>query len=159
MKLPIKSGLSFGCGIKTAVLTTFGILAVIAGCAYTPSSPPPDNGNTALYEYQPVLTDQGQGRAMFLARCSTCHGPDGQGTKGIEIPATGPALKGDPFIIAAPDAVIAEVIRHGRTGAKRLYDDTFPDMPSFDATKIPDLRPLIAYLKGDMQTAGTEKGK
>jgi hypothetical protein len=60
-------------------------------------------------------------------------------------------LQGNQFIVYAPDTAIAEVIRNGRTGAKRHYDDTYPDMPSFDATMIQDLRPLIAYLKGDMQ--------
>lgn len=129
---------------------TIGI--ALGGCA---SSLPTDSGNSVLYTYQPELTEQGTGREIYLQRCSTCHGPDGQGTKGLEIPATGPALKGDPFILAAPDALIAQVIRHGRTGAKRLYDDTFPDMPSFDATLIPDLRPLMAYLKGDMQKPAT----
>ncbi|HKT32694.1 MAG TPA: cytochrome c [Gammaproteobacteria bacterium] len=134
-----------------AVIAACTIGVGIAGCA---SNSPPDNGNAVLYTYQPELTEQGTGREIYLQRCSTCHGPDGQGTKGLEIPATGPALKGDPFILAAPDALITQVIRHGRTGAKRLYDDTFPDMPSFDATLIPDLRPLIAYLKGDMQKPG-----
>lgn len=135
-------------GVTLAVIAACIIDFAIIGCA---SNSPPDRGNSVLYTYQPELTEQGTGREIYLQRCSTCHGPDGQGTKGLEIPATGPALKGDPFILAAPDTLIAQVIRHGRTGAKRLYDDTFPDMPSFDASMIPDIRPLIAYLKGDMQ--------
>ncbi|HEX5339835.1 MAG TPA: cytochrome c [Gammaproteobacteria bacterium] len=97
------------------------------------------------------LTEQDAGRAIYDARCSTCHGVHGEGTKGHQIPATAPPLQGNQFIVYAPDAAIAEVIRHGRTGAKRHYDDTYPDMPSFDATRIADLRPLIAYLKGEMQ--------
>lgn len=136
------------CSATLAAIAACAIGVGLVGCA---SSAPADNGNAVLYTYQPELTEQGTGLEIYLQRCSTCHGPDGQGTKGLEIPATGPALKGDPFILAAPDALIAQVIRHGRTGAKRLYDDTFPDMPSFDATMIPDIRPLIAYLKGDMQ--------
>ena len=136
------------CNASLAVITACAIGLGIAGCA---SNSAPDNDNAVLYTYQPELTEQGTGREIYLQRCSTCHGPDGQGTKGLEIPATGPALKGDPFIIAAPDTMIASVIRHGRTGAKRLYNDTYPDMPSFDATMIPDIRPLMAYLKGDMQ--------
>jgi mono/diheme cytochrome c family protein len=98
-----------------------------------------------------TITDQDVGRAIFNARCETCHGLHGEGTKGHELPATAPPLQGDQFIVYAPDTAIAEVIRNGRTGAKRHYDDTYPDMPSFDATMIADLRPLIAYLKGDMQ--------
>jgi mono/diheme cytochrome c family protein len=97
------------------------------------------------------LTEQDAGRAVYQARCATCHGPHGEGTKGFEIPATGPALKGDGFIIASPESAIATVIRHGRTGARRHFNDTFPDMPSFDGSRIEDLRPLIHYLKGEMQ--------
>jgi len=97
------------------------------------------------------LTEQDAGRAIYEARCETCHGLHGRGTKGYEIPATGPALQGDPFIINTPEIVIAQVIRNGRTGARRTFNDTFADMPSFDGSRIPDLRPLIAYLKGDMQ--------
>jgi mono/diheme cytochrome c family protein len=146
-------------GVKVAIIAACGALSVIAGCAYNASNPLPDNGNTALYEYTPSSNEQSVGRDIFLQRCSTCHGPDGQGTKGIEIPATGPALKGNQFVISAPYEVIADVIRHGRTGARRHYDDTFPDMPSFDATMVENLPALIAYLKGDMQTAGGNSQK
>jgi mono/diheme cytochrome c family protein len=97
------------------------------------------------------LTEQDVGRDIFVVHCETCHGLHGEGTKGHQIPSTGPALQGDPFVIAAPPVAIASVIRNGRTGARRLYNDVFPHMPSVDASMIEDLRPLIAYLKGDMQ--------
>lgn len=97
------------------------------------------------------LTEQDAGRAIYDARCSTCHGVHGEGTKGYQLPATAPPLQGNQFIVYAPDTAIADVIRNGRSGARRHYDDTYPDMPSFDATRIADLRPLIAYLKGEMQ--------
>jgi len=115
------------------------MLALSSGRAAEPPAPPG------------ALTEQDAGRAVYQARCETCHGLNGRGTKGYEIPATGPALKGNPFVISAPETAIAEVIRKGRTGARRLYNDTFADMPSFDGTRIADLRPLLAYLKGDMQ--------
>lgn len=97
------------------------------------------------------LTEQDVGKDIYDARCSTCHGQNGNGNVGVELPRTAPPLKGNQFVISAPDAMIVDVIRHGRTGARRRYDDTYPDMPSFDATMIADLRPLLAYLKGDMQ--------
>ena len=34
---------------------------------------------------------------------------------------------------------------------KRLYNDTYPNMPSFGAYAVPDVDALVAYLKGDMQ--------
>jgi len=98
------------------------------------------------------ITQQDVGREIFEARCSTCHGENGDGNVGKIMPLTAPPLKGDQFVISAPDKMIADVIRHGRTGARRHFDDTYPDMPSFDASMIEDIRPLIAYLKGDMQS-------
>jgi hypothetical protein len=48
-------------------------------------------------------------------------------------------------------AAIKAVIRKGRSGQKRLYDDTYPNMPSFGFEVVPDSDALIAFLKGDMQ--------
>jgi mono/diheme cytochrome c family protein len=98
-----------------------------------------------------ALTAQDAGRAIYKVRCETCHGINGKGTKGYQLPATGPALQGNPLIIGAPEVALSDIIRGGRTGAKRVYDEMYADMPSFDAYMIPDLRPLLAYLKGDMQ--------
>lgn len=98
-----------------------------------------------------AITDQDIGKDIYEVRCSTCHGEGGDGNVGKIMPVTAPPLRGNQFIISAPDKMIADVIRHGRTGARRHYDDTYPDMPSFDASMIEDIRPLIAYLKGDMQ--------
>ena len=98
------------------------------------------------------ITQQDVGKGIYEARCSTCHGEGGDGNVGKIMPLTAPPLKGDQFIISAPDKMIADVIRNGRTGARRHYDDTYADMPSFDASMIEDIRPLIAYLKGDMQS-------
>lgn len=130
--------------IKSALL--FGIIALGAGVL-----------NLALVQRPAVaddssgITDQDVGKGIYDVRCSTCHGENGDGNVGKIMPLTAPPLKGDQFIISAPDKMIADVIRHGRTGARRHYDDTYADMPSFDASMIEDIRPLIAYLKGDMQ--------
>jgi mono/diheme cytochrome c family protein len=124
--------------ISTAALVALAVLLI--GLSTVRADNAPDQ-----------LTEQDVGRDIYVVRCQTCHGLHGEGTKGYQNPSPGPALQGDPFIIAAPPIAIANVIRHGRTGARRLYNDVFPDMPSFDASMIEDLRPLIAYLKGDMQ--------
>jgi mono/diheme cytochrome c family protein len=87
----------------------------------------------------------------YQMRCATCHGVEGQGTKGVAMPATGPALKGNPFVGNGGAAAIRNVIRKGRTGPQRLYDDTFPNMPAFGPEGVPDVDALVAYLKGDLQ--------
>ncbi len=102
------------------------------------------------------LSEQQIGQAIYRVRCATCHGPNGEGTKGLEIPATAPPLRGNQFVKFAPPTALADVIRNGRNGTERVYDETYADMPSFDASMIEDLRPLIAYMKGDMQQAAAD---
>jgi len=134
MKTSIKSGLLLGSLIAAA-----GITSLVA------------TSRAARADDSGAITEQDVGKGIFDARCSTCHGENGDGNVGKIMPLTAPPLKGDQFVISAPDKMLADVIRHGRTGARRHFDDTYPDMPSFDASLIEDIRPLIAYLKGDMQ--------
>ena len=131
--------------IKSALL--LGIIAIGAGVLSLALVQRP-----AAADDSGGITQQDVGKGIYETRCSTCHGENGDGNVGKIMPLTAPPLKGDQFIISAPDKMIADVIRHGRTGARRHYDDTYPDMPSFDASMIEDIRPLIAYLKGDMQS-------
>ena len=86
----------------------------------------------------------------YKLRCSHCHGSNGQGTRGV-LPSLGPALKGNPFVVNGSPAAIAQVIRKGRSGQKRIYDDTYPNMPSFGFEVVPDTEAMVAYLKGPMQ--------
>jgi mono/diheme cytochrome c family protein len=88
--------------------------------------------------------------AFYQLRCSGCHGTEGQGTR-ASLPSLGPALKGNPFIVNGSPAAIRTVIRKGRSGQKRLYNDTYPNMPSFGAEVVPDVDGLVAYIKGDLQ--------
>jgi mono/diheme cytochrome c family protein len=135
MKTSIKSGLLLGFIFAAAGITSLVATSRVARA---------DDSSGAI-------TEQDVGKGIFDARCSTCHGENGDGNVGKIMPLTAPPLKGDQFVISAPDKMLADVIRHGRTGARRHFDDTYPDMPSFDASLIEDIRPLIAYLKGDMQ--------
>jgi mono/diheme cytochrome c family protein len=86
----------------------------------------------------------------YQMRCASCHGSEGQGTKG-STPALAPALKGNPFVVNGSPAAIRTVIRKGREGQKRLYNDTYPNMPSFGPEAVPDVDALVAFLKGDLQ--------
>jgi mono/diheme cytochrome c family protein len=135
MKPSIKSGLLLG-------IITLSAGVVTAALTQRPAAAADEGG---------AITEQDVGRDIYETRCSTCHGENGDGNVGKIMPLTAPPLKGDQFVISAPDKMVADVIRHGRTGARRHFDDTYPDMPSFDASMIEDIRPLIAYLKGDMQ--------
>jgi len=90
------------------------------------------------------------GAGTYKLRCAGCHGASGQGTRAT-LPSLGPALKGNPFVVNGSAAAIKAVIRKGRSGQKRLYDDTYPNMPSFGPDPVPDVDVLVAYLKGDLQ--------
>ncbi|HUP30580.1 MAG TPA: cytochrome c [Usitatibacter sp.] len=87
---------------------------------------------------------------MYKLRCSACHGSNGQGTRAT-LPSLGPALKGNPFVMNGSPAAIKSVIRKGRQGQKRLYDDTYPNMPAFGFEAVPDPDALIAYMKDGLQ--------
>jgi mono/diheme cytochrome c family protein len=90
------------------------------------------------------------GKEFYMLRCATCHGVDGQGSRHL-IPPLAPALKGNPFITEGSAAAIRNVIRKGRAGKKRLYDDAYPNMPSFGTEVVPDVDAVVTYLKGNMQ--------
>ncbi len=86
--------------------------------------------------------------AAYQTRCGDCHGAQGQGTKS---PTLGPALKANPFVVSGSADAIKSVIRKGRGGKKRLYNESYPNMPAFGADFVPDIDALVAYLKGDLQ--------
>jgi mono/diheme cytochrome c family protein len=88
--------------------------------------------------------------ANYQLRCSYCHGTEGQGTRAT-LPSLGPALKGNPFVVNGSPAALKTVIRKGRSGAKRLYNDTYPNMPSFGFEVVPDVDALVSYMKTDLQ--------
>lgn len=85
---------------------------------------------------------------VYEIRCSLCHGASGEGTKA---PPLGPPLKGNAFVVNAPPAAIAQVIRKGRSGRERAYDEAYPNMPAFSPVNVTDVDALIQYLKGDLQ--------
>jgi mono/diheme cytochrome c family protein len=90
------------------------------------------------------------GKEYYMLRCATCHGADGQGSR-HQTPPLAPALKGNPFITEGSPTAIRNVIRKGRAGQKRLYDDAYPNMPSFGVEVVPDVDAVVTYLKGNMQ--------
>ena len=90
----------------------------------------------------------------YKLRCATCHGVNGEGTRD-KSPSLGPPLRGNPLVINAPADVLASIIRHGRGGQQRVYDDAYPNMPAFDAGMVPDAVGLATYLKTVLQQRET----
>ncbi len=87
---------------------------------------------------------------LYQTRCAGCHGVSGQGTR-MNVPPLAPALKGNPFVQNGSLPAIAQVIRKGRTGQRRLYDDVYGNMVGFGPELVPDAEALAAYLKNELQ--------
>ena len=86
----------------------------------------------------------------YQLRCATCHGTSGEGTRN-KSPSLGPPLRGNPLVINAPAEMLMSIIRRGRGGQQRVYDESFPNMPAFDAGMVPDAIGLATYLKTVLQ--------
>jgi mono/diheme cytochrome c family protein len=91
----------------------------------------------------------------YKLRCASCHGANGEGTRS-KSPSLGPPLRGNPLVINAPVELLAKIIRDGRGGQQRVYDDAYPNMPAFDAGMVPDVMGLATYLKTVLQQAPAE---
>jgi mono/diheme cytochrome c family protein len=94
----------------------------------------------------------------YELRCATCHGTKGEGT-GDKSPSLGPPLRGNPLVINAPAEMLMSIIRRGRGGQQRVYDDAYPNMPAFDAAMVPDAIGLATYLKTVLQQQETANFK
>ncbi len=76
-----------------------------------------------------------QGKEVFKENCAQCHRANGQG-----LPGTFPALDGDPFVVAQPQAVIATVLngRKGNLGQMPTWKDKLDD---------PQIAAVVTYIR------------
>jgi hypothetical protein len=97
-----------------------------------------------------VTASEVDAAGYYMLRCATCHGVNGEGTRDRS-PSLGPPLRGNPLVINAPVEMLMSIIRDGRGGQQRVYDDAYPNMPAFDAGMVPDPIGLATYLKTVLQ--------
>jgi mono/diheme cytochrome c family protein len=88
------------------------------------------------------------GKEIYMAGCSSCHGPDGKGQSpnlaGFERPSTFPDFTDCPTATAEPDVQWRAVITNG--GPARGFSEI---MPSFkDALTQAQIGKVIEYLRG-----------
>jgi mono/diheme cytochrome c family protein len=81
---------------------------------------------------------------LFGQKCAVCHGANGEGT------ATGPAQKGDEFIMTAHPSALKHVIMEGRSGAEKEYTDIPVDMPKGLVSEA-EADALVTFLQRDLQ--------
>lgn len=87
------------------------------------------------------------GAALFTARCSTCHQPDGMGVRGAI-----PPLAGSAFVAQGPD-LVSRILLRGIDGPIRVGDHNFNGhMPSFASVltdiEIGELATYVAHRFG-----------
>jgi len=81
------------------------------------------------------------GAAIFKAKCSPCHGPEGQGT------AMAPAFQGNEFIKKSSVEDIAKVVKNGREGAAKKYKQFAIGMPAQKTMSDDDIKAVIGHEK------------
>jgi mono/diheme cytochrome c family protein len=84
------------------------------------------------------------GKALFVEKCAPCHGPKGEGTM------TGPAQKGNPFIIKSKPAEIKQVIMEGRAAGAKKYPNIPIDMPK-GLVSDPEADAIVKFMQGELQ--------
>lgn len=81
-------------------------------------------GPSPSFATKPVKGDPARGKPLFAQHCASCHGADGEGSKGTgvtfsrprDLPIMAPALHNPGFLAAASDAMIKATLMKGREG-------------------------------------------
>jgi quinol---cytochrome-c reductase cytochrome c subunit len=110
------------------------LLGSAAALALVPSvfAVPADRQSATALPAADSAADVASGRALYLAHCQTCHGPDGQGT------ATGPSLVGVGAASADFELRTGRMPFAGPTGSQPVRKP-----PAFGET---DIQSLVAYV-------------
>ncbi|GJM30214.1 MAG: hypothetical protein DHS20C17_28490 [Cyclobacteriaceae bacterium] len=105
------------------------------------------------------LADPGtiaEGRNLYLAVCSNCHGSDGKG-----LPRFGPPLVNSEWVLGDPGR-LTRILLHGMEGPVKikgkLYDtpDILPVMPAFANTPAEDLAAVMTYIRQEWGNMASE---
>ena len=107
-----------------------------------------NKGASPTYSMAPVKGNPSHGKTLFGQYCATCHGVNGEGSKGTgvtfsrprDLPIMAPALHNPGFLAAAPDAMIKATLMKGREGTP---------MVSFleRGLKEKDINDIVSYVR------------
>ncbi|MBI5492956.1 MAG: cytochrome c [Deltaproteobacteria bacterium] len=81
------------------------------------------------------------GAAIFKAKCSPCHGAEGQGT------AMAPAFKGNAFLKDSKVEDLMAVVKNGREGAAKKYKQFAIGMPAQKTMADEDVKAVVEFEK------------
>jgi mono/diheme cytochrome c family protein len=132
---------------RTTVLAMLVIvLVVLAGCGADDDPPPaePTAQPTTVAPQPAPAGDATSGQQFFLASCSACHGPNGQGVVGL-----GKDMTKSEFIAGLSDTELRDFIRRGRPIDDPLNTTGVMMPPSGGNPALSDaqLMDIIAYIR------------
>ncbi|MDH5570659.1 MAG: c-type cytochrome [Gammaproteobacteria bacterium] len=105
-----------------------------------------------VWDNNPINGDYNHGLSLFKDKCAQCHGDKGVGGKGTgimfsrpkQLPVSAPALNNQGFLNSAPDAMIKDIILHGR------HESPMPSSRDLNLTEN-DVDDLVTYIRGFQQ--------
>jgi disulfide bond formation protein DsbB len=104
----------------------------------------PISADQPAVEAQTATGDAAQGKQLFVATCSACHGPNGEGVQGL-----GKDMQHSEFIAGLTDAELVAFIKKGRPSSDP-QNDTGVDMPpkgGNPALNDQQLLDIVAYIR------------
>jgi mono/diheme cytochrome c family protein len=115
---------------------------VLAACGADEDQP--TSAEQPAAEAQAATGDATQGKQLFVATCSACHGPNGEGVQGL-----GKDMQHSEFIAGLTDAELVAFIKKGRPSSDPK-NDTGIDMPpkgGNPALNDQQLLDIVAYIR------------
>jgi len=131
--------------VKAHTVIVIGItVALLVACGpgapapQQPTSPPPT-------EVPPTVeVDLEAAKALFVATCSACHGPDGKGIEGL-----GKDFTASEFVAQSSDAELVEFIKVGRAADDPLNTTgiVMPPKGGNPTLTDSDLLAIVTYIR------------
>lgn len=136
--------------MKTGLLLGVVLLLLLANACGggEPTAEPSAGQPVAQAEPASLVGDAAQGKRLFAASCSACHGPAGEGVQGL-----GKDMTRSEFIAGLSDAELMEFIRTGRETSDPLNTTgvAMPPMGGNPALTDEQLMHIIAYMRSLQQ--------
>jgi len=125
--------------------TIFGLTA--CGRSEVNKLPPPKNEANSEKPAAPApaaSNDPAAGQKLFVSNCSACHGPNGEGVKGL-----GKSMQATPFITGKTDDELVAFIKAGRTPSDPLNTTGVAMPPNGGNPTLSDndLINIVAYIR------------
>ena len=126
------------------LLIALAMMLAACGGGEEPASSSSDSGGAAKADSSALAGDATAGRDKFLATCSACHGPAGEG-----VPNLGKDMTTSEFIAGKTDAELIAFIKVGRDPSDPLNTTgvAMPPKGGNPALSDQDLADVVAFIR------------